>query len=188
MTLTKQSSTPMVVFENDNNGTNMISVELTAKNKHVQRPNILARLSKKLTNLSNSTAPIENLPSMSSSSIPATSTFERQNSSDSDLSLSKLDLNDEHYVVIEKNLLNLPPRTSEVNVGRRESSILNNKKFAESFQNFYSCFLPKRSKSDSNIHLTQPISTSNRKSLIAFSCCLNCFSTHSGISIRCHSV
>ncbi|CAF5139098.1 unnamed protein product [Rotaria magnacalcarata] len=206
MTLTKQPSTRMVVFENivfknDNgcdNDNSVTSVELPMGNQQkqrVQRPNVLVRFSKRISNLSKSPVPIENLPSVSSpdpSTVvsPASSSFERQNSSESDLSLSKLDITDDYYSTIERT--NTFPKSANL---KSTSSVPQS--VSESFQNFYSRFSLKRSTArisslsntitehasssstlDSNTRLTRQFSTSSRKSIFEhnlFSCCLRCF-------------
>ena len=204
-----------VVFKNDNgcdNNNDMISVELPIKQQQqqqqqqqqgqlqrIQRPNVLVRLSKRLSNLSHSTAPINTFPSQPPIlASPPTSSFERQNSSESDLSLSKLDITDEYSGIGGTDSLNTSRQTSEIDLTGRKSSFSPSQRFAESFRNFYSRFSQKRlttktnissntiptntssSTLDSNTRLTRHISTSNRKSIFEhnlFSCCSNCFST-----------
>jgi hypothetical protein len=213
MTLTEQPSTRMVVFqnvvfENDNgcdNRNSMISVGLPIKQSAVQRPNVLLRLSKRLSNLSHSTAPINNFPSIPSPQPitvvlpPPSSSLERQHSSESDLSLSKLDITDEYSGVGGTESLNTSRQTSELDItGRKTSFSTTSQRFVEPFRNFYSRFSQKRSltktNTSSNTIITNPslstfdtttrltgnFSISNRKSIFEhnfFSCCSNCFFT-----------
>ncbi|CAF3463069.1 unnamed protein product [Rotaria socialis] len=154
MTLTKQPSTRMVVsenivFKNDSGCDNdncVTPVELPMKNQQKQRaqqPNVLVRLSKRISNLSKPTVPIEKPPSVSSpdpSTVvsPPPSSFERQNSSESDLSLSKLDITDDYYSTIEGT--NTFPKSADL-----KSTFSVPQSVSESFQNFYSRFSLKRS-------------------------------------------
>ena len=189
-----------VVFKNDNdcdnnNNNGMISVELPSK--QTPRPNVLARLSKRFTNLSHSTAPMETFPPKTSPQ-PLSSTIERQNSSESDLSLSKLDITDEYSGIGGNESLNTSRQTSELDITGRKSSLPTSQRFAESFRNIYSRFSQKRSTTkintssnttltntssstiDSNTRLTRQLSTSNRKSIFEhnfFACCSHCFAT-----------
>ncbi|CAF1216277.1 unnamed protein product [Rotaria sordida] len=193
-----------IVFKNDNgcdNNNSVISVESSIKNQekqHIQRSNILMRLSKRFSNLSKSTTiPMENFPSISSPQLPplpsSSSSFERQNSSESDLSLSKLDIIDDYSNIQRNNTLQ---KTTDLNISKRKATFPTSQQLTESFQNFYSRFSLRRSTLktnsssssntiiqtassssstiDSNQRLTQHFSTSNRKSI--FSCCLHCFS------------
>ncbi|CAF0942842.1 unnamed protein product [Rotaria sp. Silwood1] len=165
MTLTKQPSTRMVVFENivfknDNgciNDNSVIFVESSIKNQekqNIQRPNVLIRLSKKISNISKTKIPIENFPPPISSltqspSLPPTSCisppsspFERQNSSESDLSLSKLDIIDDYSGIQRINTLE---KITDLNNNKRKLSFPTSQRLTESFQNFYSRFSFKRS-------------------------------------------
>lgn len=185
-----------IMFKNDNgcdndNGTS--SVELPIKAQRVQRSNILVRLTKRLSNLSHSTAPIENYPPQPTTHIsPPSSSFERQNSSESDLSLSKLEITDEYSGVGGNESLNTSRQASELDLtAGRKSSFTTSQRFAESFRNFYSRISQKNSTNisntniinntssstiDSNTRLTQQFSTSNRKSIFdhhLFSCCFS---------------
>jgi hypothetical protein len=191
-----------VVFKNDNgcdNNNDMISVASPIKEhqaQRVQRPSVLVRLSKRLSNLSHSTAPIVNFPPQATAHVsPPTSSFERQNSSESDLSLSKLDITDEYSGIGGNESLNTSRQASELDLTGRNSSFTTSQKFAQSFRNFYTRFSQKRlttktnissntiptntstSTLDSNTRLTRH--TSNRKSIFEhnlFSCCSHCFS------------
>jgi hypothetical protein len=200
MTLTKQPSTQMVVFQNvvfkndngcdNDNGTT--SVELPIKAQRVKRSSVLVRLTKRLSNLSHSTVPSENFsPQPVAHVLPPISSFERQNSSESDLSLSKLEITDEYSGVGGNESLNTSRQASEIDLTRRKSSFTTSQRFAESFRNFYSHFSQKRSVNlsntnitnttssstiDSNTRLTRRLSTSNRKSIFdhnLFSCCFS---------------
>ncbi len=186
-----------VVFKNDNgcdNDNGMISVELPIKAQRIQRSNVLVRLTKRLSNLSHSTAPIENYPSQPTTihvSSPPSSLFIRQNSSESDLSLSKLEITDEYSGVGGNESLNTSRQTSELNLTGRKLSFPTSQTFVESFRKFYSRFSPKRSANlsntnianntststiDSNTRLTRQFSNSNRKSIFdnnLFSCCFS---------------
>jgi hypothetical protein len=201
MTLTEQPSSRMVVFQNvmfkndngcdNDNGT--ISVALPIKAQRVQRPSVLLRLTKRLSNLSHSTAPIENFPPQPTTFISPTSvSFERQNSSESDLSLSKLDIVDEYSGVGGNESLNTSRQASELDLTRRKSSFPTSQRFTESFRNLYSRFSLKRSTNlsntnitnhtssstiDSNARLTRHFSTSNRKSIFDHNLFCCCFST-----------
>ena len=193
MTLTEQPSTRMVVFQNvvfkndngcdNDNGT--ISVELPIKAQRVTRPNVLVRLSKRFSSLSHSTAPINHHPSQPNTFIsPPTLSIARQNSSESDLSLSKLDITDEYSGVGGGNeSLNTSRQASEIDLTARKSSFPTSQRFAQSFRNFYSRFSQKQlsntntinnsssSTIDSNTRLTRHLSTSTRPSF--FSCCFS---------------
>lgn len=218
MTLTEQPSTRMVVFhnvvfKNDNgceNDNGMISVGLPIKQQQqqpaqrVERPSVLVRLSKRLSNLSHSTAPMETFPPLPSSqpmtvvSSPPSSSFERQNSSESDLSLSKLDITDDYSGVGGNESLNTSQQASELDItGRKTSLSTTSQRLTESFRNIYSRFSQKRSITKtntstssfgSNTRLAGQVSTSNQTSIFDhrfFSCCSQCFSirTHSSSSV-----
>ncbi|CAF1429769.1 unnamed protein product [Adineta steineri] len=171
MTLTEQPSTRMVVFhnvvfKNDNgcdNDNGMISVGLPIKKQaqRVERSSVFERLSKRLSNISHSTAPNETPPPppLKSSSQPATfvlspplSSFERQNSSESDLSLSKLDITDEYSGIGGGNeSLNTSQQASELDIaGRKTSGSTTSHRFTDSFRNIYSRFSQKRSITKTN--------------------------------------
>lgn len=195
-----------IVFKNDNgcdNDNSMISVQLPMKiqqKQHIQRPNVLVRLSKKLSNMSKSAIPIENLPSVSSPEpstfvSPPSSSFERQNSSDSDLSLSKLDINDDYTNIDRTNVFQKPIDFESSSFPNND----NNNRLSNSLNKIYSRFSLKRSTArissssntitqnpslssstiDSNMRLTtRHFPTSSRKSIFEhnlFSCCLRCF-------------
>jgi len=185
-----------VVFKNDNgcdNDNGTTSVELPIKAQRVKRSSVLVRLTKRLSNLSHSTAPSENFSPQPVAHVspPPTSSFERQNSSESDLSLSKLEITDEYSGVGGNESLNTSRQASEIDLAGRKSSFTTSQRFAESFRNFYSRFSQKRSVNlsntnitnttssstiDSNTRLTRQLSTSNRKSIFdhnLFSCCFS---------------
>jgi hypothetical protein len=188
-----------VVFKNDNgcdNDNGTTSVELPIKAQRVQRSSVLVRLTKRLSNLSHSTGPSENFPPqpivLAAAASPPILSFERQNSSESDLSLSKLEITDEYSGVGGNESLNTSRQASEIDLTGRKSSFTTSQRFAESFRNFYSRFSQKRSVNlsntniintassstiDSNTRLTRQLSNSNRKSIFDhnFFCC--CFST-----------
>lgn len=206
MTLTGQpSSIRMVVFENivfkndnscdNDNGTS--SVELPIKAQRIEKSNILVRLTKKFSNLSNSTTttitPIVNYPLQPTTTTtthisPLSSSFERQNSSDSDLSLSKLEITDEYSGINGNDSLNTSRQASELDLTGKKSSFLSRQRLTESFRNFYSRLSKKSSTNiinhtssssstiDSNIRLTQQFTTSNRKSIFNHHFCSCCFS------------
>ncbi|CAF3862045.1 unnamed protein product [Rotaria sp. Silwood2] len=177
MTLTKQPSARMVVFENivfknDNgsdNDNSVISVEPSIKvqeKQHIQRPNVLMRLSKKFSNFPKLTVPMENFPSISLSQptilvSPPSSPFERQNSSESDLSLSKLDINDDYSGIQQNNILQ---KTTDLNINKRKLSFPTSQQLTESFQNFYSRFSLKRSTMKINSSSSSNIITQNASS------------------------
>jgi hypothetical protein len=181
-----------VVFKNDNgcdndNGTS--SVELPIKAQRVTRPNVLVRLSKRFSSLSHSTAPINHHPSQPNTFIsPPTLSIERQNSSESDLSLSKLDITDEYSGVGGNESLNTSRQPSEIDLTARKSSFPTSQKFAQSFRTFYSRFSPKQlsntntinnsssSTIDSNTRLTRHLPTSTRPSFFDHHCFSCCFS------------
>ncbi len=197
MTLTEQPSTRMVVFQNvvfkndngcdNDNGT--ISVELPIKAQRVSRPSVLVRLTKRFSNLSHSTAPIDHHPPQPNTFVsPPILSIERQNSSESDLSLSKLDITDEYSGVGGNESLNTSRQTSELDLTGRKSSFPTSQKFTQSFRNFYSRFSQKHlsntniinntssSTIDSNTRLTRHFPTSNRPSFFDhrfFSCCFS---------------
>jgi len=209
MTLIEQPSTRMVVFQNvvfknDNgcdNNHDMISVELPIKQQgqmqRVPRPNVLVRLSKRFSNLSHSTGQQKICTTQPTTlTSPPTSSFERQNSSEADLSLSKLDITDEYSGIGGNESLDTSRQASEIDLTGQKSSFSTSQRFAESFRNFYSRFSQKRltnkinlssntiptntssSTLDSNTRLTRHIPTSNRKSIFEhnlFSCCSHCF-------------
>jgi hypothetical protein len=184
-----------VVFKNDNgcdNHDGIISVQLPIKAQRVERSNVLERLSKRLSKLSHSPAPIENFPPQPNKLVsPPVSSFVRQNSSESDLSLSKLDITDEYSGVGGNDSLSTSRQTSELDLAGRKSSFPTSQRFAESFRNFYSRISQKRSTNlsntniinnsssstiDSHTRLTRQFSTSNRKSIFnhhLFSCCFS---------------
>jgi hypothetical protein len=181
-----------VVFKNDNgcdNDNGTTSVELPIKAQRVTRPSVLVRLSKRFSNLSHSTAPINHHPPQPNIFIsPPTSSIERQNSSESDLSLSKLDITDEYSGVGGNESLNTSRQPSEVDLTGRKSSFPTSQRFAQSFRNFYSRFSQKHlsntntidntssSTIDSNTRLTRNFPTSNRTSIFDhrfFSCCFS---------------
>jgi hypothetical protein len=196
-----------VVFKNDNgcdNNNGVISVELPIKQQQAQRlyrPNVLVRLSKRLSNLSHSTTPIS-LPEPPILVSPPSSSFERQNSSESDLSLSKLDITDEYSGIgrTGNESSNTSLQASEIDLAARisASSYSTSQRFTESFRNFYSRLSQKRpgtkinissntittnpSTTDSNTRLTRNFSPSNRNSIFEhnpFSCCFRTRTNHS---------
>jgi hypothetical protein len=198
MTLTEQPSTRMVVFQNvvfkndngcdNDNGT--ISVGLPIKAQRVQRQSVLVRLSKRLSNLSHTTVPIENFPPQQTKIVSPP--LERQNSSESDLSFSKLDITDEYSGIGGNESLNTSRQASEIDLTGRKSSFPTSQRFVESFRNFYSRFSQKHptnlsntntinnassSTIDSSTRLTQHSLASSRKSIFDYNLFSCCFST-----------
>ena len=206
MTLTQQASAGMVVFQNVlfkhdhvvEHDQTMASPMKLQQAKRLDRSSVFARLSKRFSNKSRSTAPIESFPPASSSSEssppppPPIVSLERQNSFESDLSLSKLDLTDDYSGVDRNHSLNTSRQTIELDLNARLSSLSTPRRFLRTVHDFYSRLAQKRRSVtatspnssgtlDSNARLTGHSFTSNRPSLLdhqAFACCSWCFSAH----------
>ena len=207
MTLTEQASRGMVVFQNvvfkhdtaAEHDQSMDSPMKLQQAKRLDRSSVFARLSKRFSNKSRSTAPIESFPPASSSSEsspppPPIVSLERQNSFESDLSLSKLDLTDDYSGGIDRShSLNTSRQTMELDLNNAHASSLSTpQRFLRTVHDFYSRLAQKRRSAaatsqnssatlDSNARLTGHTLASNRRSLFdhqAFVCCSWCFATH----------
>lgn len=160
-----------VVFKNDNlcdhaNGTT--SVTFPIKAQRLTPTNIFARFSQRFSHRTNSTEKqTQANNTFTTSPPPSSSSIERQNSSDSDLSLSKLDLTNEYSVVVHtgQDSLNTSRQTSELNLAERNPSTSpyssTSQRFVRSFRNIYSRF--------SHVH-------SSSSSTADICCCCCCFS------------
>lgn len=160
-----------VVFKNDNlcdhaNGTTSVTLPIKAQRVSSQTNHFFARLSQRF---SHRTKPIEKATQQTNTftTSPPSSSIERQNSSESDLSLSKLDLANEYSVVVDgQNSLNTSRQTSELNLAERNSSTTTSQRVFRSIRNIYSRF--------SHVHSNPSMMMNSSSSSTDTFCC--CFS------------
>lgn len=160
-----------VVFKNEpsSDQTNVTpSVQLPIKAQRVTSTNVFVRLSQRF---SSSRIPKQQSNIFPTSPPASSSTLERQNSSESDLSLSKLDLANEYSVVDGQDSLNTSRQTSELNLAESNSTtshVNTSQRFARSFRTFFSRI--------------QIIEKKNSSSSTTNLCCCCCFSTRTDSS------
>lgn len=179
MTLTEQQQTPArrmlafenVVFKNEpicDQANVTPSVQLPIKAQRVISNNVFARLSRRFSSRTN---PIVNKKQQSTISTtspppPPSSTIERQNSSESDLSLSKLDLANEYSVVDGQDSLNTSRQTSELNLAESNSTTSHpstSQRLVRSVRTLFS--------------RVQMIEKNSSSSTVNLCCCCCCFSS-----------
>ena len=171
------TSSHMIVFHTDPvSSTATVDLSIPRQARRVERFSFLERLSKRLSmKPSSSASAVAAVPVATSS--PPSHPLERQNSSDSDLSLSKLDITDEYSGATNNDSLNTSRQTSELDLHTRKTtprsfSCLSSQRFVEILRNLYARLSQttkkKRTRStDSNARLT-----SRRRSFFDLcSCC-----------------
>ena len=180
MTLTEQQ-TPAgrmlafenVVFKNEpicDQANVTPSVQLPIKAQRVISNNLFARLSRRFSSRTNPIVKKTQQSNISPTSPlpPSSSTIERQNSSESDLSLSKLDLANEYSVVDGQDSLNTSRQTSELNLAESNSHPNTSQRLVRSVRTLFS--------------RVQMIEKNSSSSTMNLCCCCCCFSTRTDSS------
>lgn len=151
------TSSHTIVFHTDPvNRTATVDLSIPRQARQVERFSFLERLSKRLSMKPSSSAPAVPVATSSPPSHP----LERQSSSDSDLSLSKLDITDEYSGATNNDSLNTSRQTSELDLHTRKTPrsfpCLSSQRFVEILRNLYARLSQKTTKrsTDSNARLT----------------------------------